>query len=149
MDTTERMMIMGMCLQGLLANSSRTATVKLEAGGMRPFTEDERMAQRQANVREAHQYADLLDPPPQMTDAHRIRSLARIAYTALIAADAEGAGKWVDFETACTSADEEDQARVEGVFERTSRWFHDTVGYPETVQDRIIQAVVAASVEGL
>lgn len=131
MDTTERMMIMGMCLQGLLANPdlSRNSI--------------------ESNIKLAHRYADALDPPPALTAAQTIMALTRTAYGVLRAADAEGAGKWPSFDDARTSMLAQHADDLDGVFERVSRWFHDPTGYPETLQDRIIAAVVAAHQGGL
>lgn len=134
MDTTERMMIVGMCLQGLLANPSLLAD-----DDMNHNLPVDRL------VKIAHQIADRLDPPQSVTDAERIARLTKTAYGVLVAADADGAGKWLPFDEARVSAYNDDQDRVDGVFERVSRWYADPVGFPETIQDRIIAAVVAAS----
>lgn len=138
MDNTERMMIMGMCLQGLLANPSLSGKMG------KPMTQEDLAEQIAANIHLAHRYADALDPPHETTDAERIAKLTRVAYEVLKAADADGAGKWLPFDEARVSAYNDDQDNVDGVFERVSRWYADPTGFPETIQDRIIAAIVAS-----
>ena len=99
--TEERMMIMGLCLQGILANPNhstpRTYFNPLEmgaggsvAGAPEPYsrlaTAAETAAQIEANVRLAHQYADRLMPPPPVSDAEQIKRLTPLVYEALRAA---------------------------------------------------------------
>ena len=134
MDTTERMMIMGMCLQGLLATP------------LYGRVQDD--ADIKQVIKLAHQFADALDPPAPVTAAVDIAQLTRVAYGVLVAVDADGAGKWTPFDEARVSAYNDDQDNVDGVFERVSRWYADPTGFPETIQDRIIAAVVAASRAG-
>lgn len=154
MDTTERFMIMGMCLQGLLANpnvfdggftSDRDPEVAKRG-------EDYAEQQRAYVVKEAHRIADLLDPPATVTAAQEIAGLTRVCYEAIRvcyeairAAHAEEAGWWKPYSVARGSVLEADADRVDGVFERVSRWYRDPTGLPETTQDRIIAAIVAAS----
>jgi hypothetical protein len=80
--TEERMMIMGLCLQGILANPNLTG---LQGGG---WVDPETIArQLQANVELAHRYADkLMLPLPAATDAANIKRLSVTAYEVLRAA---------------------------------------------------------------
>lgn len=168
MTTEERMMIMGMCLQGLLANqgwaksfATDTRTIPnpnadiigsaagepktIEETFYRPMTDDELTAQWAKLIREAHRLANALAPLPETTDAERIAAITKIAYEAVRAADTDGSGAWVTLAQTRSSLSERDQDNLDGVFERVSRWFHDPCGFPETTQDRIIAAIVAAS----
>jgi hypothetical protein len=136
------MMIMGMCLQGILANPSLTG-----ANGD-PMTDEQIGEQLEGNVRLAHRYAAKLEgPTPEAAAADRIAALTRFAYGAIVAAATDGSGQWLSYEQARVSQDDTDLDRLDGVFERVSRWFHDPVGFPETTQDRIIAAIVAAGRE--
>ena len=102
-------------------------------------------ARQQRSDGVTHQFADALDPPAPVTAAVDIAPLTRVAYGVVVAVDADGAGKWTPFDEARVSAYNDDQDNVDGVFERVSRWYADPTGFPETIQDRIIAAIVAAS----
>lgn len=82
MDTGERTMIMGLCLQGLLANT-RTDPKDIEG-----------------NVRLAHLYAAKLAPEGGVQQAAQALELARIVYEGLRAANLQNAASWPALEDA-------------------------------------------------
>lgn len=84
MDTTDRMMIMGLCLQGLLANT-RTDPTAVDL-----------------NVGLAHRYAAKLAPEGGIAEAAQALELARIVYEGLRAANIQRAGAWPSLEDAVT-----------------------------------------------
>lgn len=133
--TEERMMIMGLCLQGILANPRLTHVAE---NARRAETQLER------NVQLAHAYADKLLPMPGVTDAERIAGLTRIAYEVLRAADADNAASWPPFEDARNGKPLAED-NLDGVFDRVARAFSDPASAPETRQDYLIWAVVRAS----
>lgn len=146
MDTTERMMIMGMCLQGLLANPSRTPLHRGDASAADFQAQiDKHIA---ANVLLAHRYADRLDPPPEATDAQRIMKISRVAYEVVRASGLYSA-HWLDWDAARTSTVKNDMDRVEDVVERVGRWFKDPAGLADTGHDQLIRAITLACVGGL
>lgn len=157
MTTEERMMIMGMCLQGILANPNyepcprrffkddgpeEKATVRID---------HEKQAQQLAdNIALAHRYAQALAPLPETTTAEKVADLTRTAYEVLRAAEVLGSGFWPPFDEARFGAGgEEAETTLMGVFERVRQAYGDPAwGVGDmffNAQDRIIAAVVAAS----
>lgn len=78
MDTTDRMMIMGLVLQGLLANT-RTDPAQIDA-----------------TVKLAHLYAAKLAPEGGVAQAAQALELSRIVYEGLRAANIQNAASWPD-----------------------------------------------------
>lgn len=146
--TEEQMMIMGLCLQGILANPSLTT------GGF--TSNDPDVAQRGAeaaarelehNIKLAHRYAAKLMPLAEdrpEDDATIISRMTHQAYELLRTGEVEGAGTWGEFHHVRLSATgEEEEDPLDGVFERVTRFYYDPGHPPESIQDWIICTVVA------
>lgn len=89
MDAGERMMIMGLCLQGLLANP-RTDTLDVDG-----------------TVKLAHHYAAKLAPEGGIAQATQALELARIVYEGLRAANLQNAAAWPSLDDAVASGNDE------------------------------------------
>lgn len=143
--TEEQMMIMGLCLQGILANPSRTSTMIVDVASyaMRERTPAEVEEQINANVKLAHQYAAKLMPQPPLDDAARLSKMTHQAYELLRTGKVEGAGAWGEFHHVRLGGTEDQEDDLNGVFERVTRFYYSPGHPPESIQDWIICTVVA------
>jgi len=134
----ERMMIMGLCLQGILANPTLSDHATLDAFGPQGAA-----IKRAELVHLAHQYADkLLNPPPQDTVVQKVVSLTRIAYEALraVGPDVVGGEAWPPYAEAAAGRRDDALMRVQGLVADAL----SGVASP-TFVGRIVAAVVLAS----
>lgn len=126
--TEERMMIMGLCLQGILANPNLTRERPFK--DMSPQSTAFLAAEIENNVKLAHRYADKLCPSPEVAQqAADLVNITRVAHAALIAAG-------------YADDNDEDQSFV---FQTVRIFYEDRDRQPVTKEDKIMKAIVDAS----